>query len=98
MTTLEPAVNHEASAVDSPNLTRLVSGIIDDAASLIGQQASMLRAEIREDLRRTKQAAKFLGFGLILAAAGILFLAVGLVPLLGWLAPSLPTWACWAIV
>ncbi len=98
MTAIDPAIDHEATTVDSTSLTRLVSGIIDDATSLIGQQASMLRAEIREDLRRTKQAAKYLGFGLGLVAVGGLFLAVSLVPLLGSLAPSLPTWACWAIV
>jgi len=98
MTTLDPALNHEAPTVDAPTLTRLVSGIIDDATELISQQAAMLRAEFREDLRRTKQAAKYLGFGTALAAIGGLFLIVSLVPLLSWLAPSLPTWACWAIV
>jgi hypothetical protein len=58
----------------------------------------MLRAEMREDMRRTKEAAKFMGLGVTLAAVGGLFLLVGLVALLNWLAPALPQWACWAIV
>jgi hypothetical protein len=94
MTTLD----HEVAPAEAPSVTRLVSGIIDDATSLIGQQASMLRAEIREDLRRTGQAAKYLGFGSALVGMGGLFLALGLVPLLNVLVPSLPVWACWGIV
>ena len=81
-----------------PSMTELVSGIVSDAQTLIRQQVSMLRTEIKEDMRRTKEAAKYMGFGAGLAALGGLFLVISLVYLLNWLAPALPEWACWAIV
>jgi hypothetical protein len=93
MTTLE--TDHPAEA---PTAARLVGEILDDAGRLIRQQAAMFRAEVREDVRRTVTAVKYVGAGAALAAVGGLFLAVGLVPLLGWLVPSLPAWACWMIV
>jgi len=94
MTTME----HETTAEESSNVTRLVSGILDDAQKLIGQQMAMVRAEVREDVRRTLSAVKYLGIGVGVAAVGALFVVVGLVPLLHDLAPSLPYWACWMIV
>jgi len=94
MTTLE----HESTAEESSNATRLVSGILDDAGKLIRQQAALFRAEIREDVRRTLTAVKYLGVGIGVAAVGALFVIVGLVPLLHDLAPSLPMWACWMII
>ena len=42
-------------------LTKLISGIADDAQRLIQQQYQMLRAEVREDLRRTKSVVVYLG-------------------------------------
>ena len=47
-----------------PTLTELVSGIADDAQRLIHQQYQMLRAEIKEDVRRTKSALAYMGFGI----------------------------------
>ena len=64
-----------------PTLTELVSGIADDAQRLITQQYQMLRAEVREDLRRTKAAVTYLGFGAAATAVALLFLVIAL-PLL----------------
>jgi len=98
MNGLDRGATFDAPPADQPNATRLVSGILDDATTLIRQNIAMLRAEVREDLRKTTEAAKYMGLGSALAALGGLFLVISLVPLLGWLAPSLPPWACWAIV
>jgi hypothetical protein len=76
----------------------LVSGILQDAQTLMSQQVQMLRAELNEDLRRTKEGARYMGLGMVVAAVGGLFLAVGIVQLLAFLAPNLPAWACWVIV
>jgi len=86
------------AATPHPSATELVSGIVSDAQTLLRQQVVMLRAEMKEDMRRTKEAAKYMGFGATMAAVGGLFLLVGVVALLQWLAPGLPQWACWAIV
>ena len=80
-----------------PTLTELISGITDDARLLIAQQYQMLRAEVREDVRRTKAAVTYMGFGAAAAAVGLLFLVVALPLLLNW-ALNLPEWAGWAIV
>lgn len=80
-----------------PTLTELVSGIANDAQRLMKQQYQMFRAELREDIRRTKSAVIYLGFGAALAALGGLFLLVALPLLVAW-GLNLPQWAGWAIV
>src|SRR5687768_1986074 len=84
-------------AGEQPTLTQLVSGIAEDAQRLIRQQYQMLRAEVKEDIRRTKTAACYMGFGAAAAAVGFLFLAVALPLLINW-AFNLPPWAGWAII
>jgi Putative Actinobacterial Holin-X, holin superfamily III len=80
-----------------PTMSELVAGILTDAQTLVRQQAVMLRAELKEDIRRTSSAAQYMGVGAATAGLGGLFLAVALVHLLAWLVPSLPYWAAWAI-
>jgi len=96
----EQVINHPADQHDGhePTVTELVSGIIDDAQKLIKQQVEMLRVEIRDDFRRTREATQYVGVGIVVGAVGGVFLLVSLVFLLKWLAPTLPDWACWAIV
>lgn len=79
-------------------MSELVSGILTDAQTLIKQQVVMLRSEFKEDMQRTKEAAKYMGFGAGLAALGGLFLVISLVYLLKYLFPALAEVACWAIV
>ncbi|MFO0936557.1 MAG: phage holin family protein [Gemmataceae bacterium] len=79
-------------------MTRLVGAIIDDATKLIAQHVEMFRAEVRQDFHRTLAAFKYLSLGLLLALAGCLFLAVGLVLLMATMLPTLPAWSCWLIV
>jgi len=80
-----------------PTVTELVSGIADDAQRLIRQQYQMLRAEVREDIRRTKSGAKYLGLGAFGAFIGALFLLVALPLFLNWIF-YLPSFAGWAII
>lgn len=85
------------TAGPASTLTELVSGIADDAQRLIQQQYQMFRAEVREDIRRTKTAATYMGFGAAATAVGALFLVVALPLLINW-AFNLAPWAGWAIV
>jgi len=78
------------------NMTALVTGILNDAQELFRQQANMLRAEVREDFRKTKEAAYPLAIGLWLAMLGSLLLSVTLALILE--AAGLPPWASFAIV
>lgn len=80
------------------SVTGLVSGILDDAQNLFKQHVAMVRAEFKEDLNRTKQAAQLLGAGGLVAFMGGLLLLIAAVHGLAVLAPELPHWACWAII
>ena len=83
-----------------PTLTELVSGIADDAQRLIQQQYQMLRAEIKEDVRRTKSALMYMGFGIGASIIGVLFLVVALPLLINDLLDVVTTrpWVGWAII
>jgi hypothetical protein len=79
------------------SMTKLISGIITDAQELVRQQLAMFRTELKQDVRRTKQALVALVIGLALASVGatlLCFMAVyGLEA-----AFELPLWACFGIV
>ncbi|WP_254507253.1 phage holin family protein [Anatilimnocola floriformis] len=80
-----------------PSLTQLLSGIITDAQELLRQQLAMLRTEMKEDVRRTKQALVALVCGLALASVGVTLLCFMAVYGLQ-AAFALPLWACFGIV
>jgi Putative Actinobacterial Holin-X, holin superfamily III len=91
-----PSLDHAGE----PTLTELVSGIANDAQRLIHQQYQMLRAEVREDLRQTKSAVTYMGFGIGACLIGALFLLVvvplGINDLLGM--EQTHPWVGWLIV
>lgn len=79
--------------------TELVSGIITDAQDLIKQQMALLRSEVREDFRKTKEAAVLLMGGLVVVHIAAIILSLMLVHLLiATTATTLPPWACYGIV
>jgi len=59
-------------------VTAIVSGILDDAHTLVRQQIDMLKAEVKEDFRRSKQAAEFGGIGIVMLTVGMLGLITAL--------------------
>jgi protein-S-isoprenylcysteine O-methyltransferase Ste14 len=81
---------------EQPSMTTLVGGILTDAQELMAQQARLLRLEIREDLRKARTGAVFLGAGLGVAAVGGLFLCV-MLPLLLHALTNWPEWICFGI-
>jgi len=103
MTTTE---NHAATLLSPPipttpppangTVTGLVSGIIDDAQTLVRQQIAMLKAEVREDFKQSKQAAEFGALGIVMLTVGML----GLVTALAYLLHEyyqFSMWASWGI-
>jgi hypothetical protein len=81
---------------ERPGLTNLVTGILDDAQKLIGQQLALFQHELKEDLYKTKQAAFPLVLGLGIVLVGVVLFGVMLAHLLSsiW---QLPLWAGYAI-
>lgn len=84
---------------NEPSVTSLVSGIIDDAQHLLKQQAELLKADLKKDLREAKEVGvSFVVGGSLLAGGGILLLFM-LVHLLSWAFPEyLPLWGSFGIV
>jgi hypothetical protein len=81
----------------SPAMTELVGGLLSDARTLVVQQAALLKAEVKADVRRAVTGAQYTAVGGVFAAAGAIFLAVAGVNLLAELLPALPRSAAWAI-
>jgi hypothetical protein len=88
-----------------PGVTGLVKGIITDMGTLIRQEIHFAQAEFKNDLRRTREAATYLGIGVGVAVLGAILLALMLVHLLHWAVTpvtadpgSIPLWGCYGIV
>jgi NhaP-type Na+/H+ or K+/H+ antiporter len=58
----------------------------------------MFRQEIRDDLRKSRDAALALGVGVGISLMGGVLCLMMLPLLLHWVAPELPLWACFGIV
>ncbi len=82
----------------------LVAGIVEDLQELIKQNLALFKVEVREDFKKTKEAAAALGVGIGFAVVGGLHLTLMLVFLLWWAfnpanrESGLPLWVCFAIV
>jgi pilus assembly protein TadC len=81
-----------------PSLTHLVSGIVSDAQALLKQQLALFRTEMKQDIKRTKQALVSLVIGLALVSVGGTLLCFMAVYVLASAFPQLPLWACFGIV
>jgi hypothetical protein len=88
----------QAGANSGPSMTHLVSGIIADAQELMKQQLALFRTEVKEDVRRTKDALIALVCGLALLSVGGILLCFMLVYGLQAAVPQIPLWGCFGIV
>jgi heme/copper-type cytochrome/quinol oxidase subunit 3 len=88
----------DLQSTKEPRVTALVNGIIHDAGDLLQQQMALFKHEVKDNLRKTKQAALSLSLGAALAITGGLFWAFMLVYLLHEVWPGLPLSACYGIV
>jgi uncharacterized membrane protein YjjP (DUF1212 family) len=88
-------MSQEVQSPPDQNLSALLAGIVNDVQDLFRQQVALVKTEVREDLKKTKEAAIPLAIGLWLAVLGsfMLCITVALV-----LALVLPYWASFAIV
>jgi hypothetical protein len=79
------------------SVTELVSGIFNDAQTLFKQQFEMLKHEVKEDFRKTREASLMLGLGAGVGGVGAILLAHMLALLTNWAFPNLPLWVCYGI-
>jgi hypothetical protein len=87
----------DLKSTQEPSVTALVSGIISDAEELFKQQFELLKHEVRDDFRKTKEAGFTLGLGGALGLLGAFLLVQMLVFLTQWLVPAWPLWVCFGI-
>jgi Putative Actinobacterial Holin-X, holin superfamily III len=87
----------DLKSTHEPSVTTLVTGIISDAEELFKQQFELLKTEVREDLRKSKEAGFVLGLGAWFGLIGAILLVLALVYLTQWLLPALPLWICYLI-
>ena len=80
-----------------PSVTSLVRGIVTDAQELFRQQIALFKAEFKEDMRKTREAALSLVAGAGITFFGVLLLLFAVVHLISW-ASGLPEWGSFAIV
>lgn len=90
-------IDSPAPAGGQQSVTDLVSGIMSDAERLFRQQIEMVRAEFKEDLRRSKQVLLAMSIGVVLLAIGVVMLIVSGAHLLHE-QTQLPLSASWAII
>lgn len=81
-----------------PSITGLVTGIINDAQDLLKQQLALFKQEIKDDVRKTKEAVLALSVGMGILLVGGLLWCLMLVHLLSWAFPSLPLWCSYGII
>jgi hypothetical protein len=97
---------NEVHTSSEPTTTSLLRGIINDVGDLIRQELRFAQAEVKADLRKTREAATVLALGVGTAVLGGVLLTLMLVFLLHWLTlkegqydPStIPLWGCFGIV
>jgi hypothetical protein len=80
-----------------PSFTELVEGIVSDAQTLLEQQLTLLRCEIRDEIESTKDAAVSVGAGVgLVSVAGLL--STQMLAHLVHDTTGLPLWACYGLV
>jgi hypothetical protein len=81
-----------------PTMTRLVGGIIDDTQRLLKQQADLLKADLRQEIKDAKEVGLSMAVAGALLSVGGLLLSFMLVHFLSWAIPDLPHWGSFGIV
>jgi hypothetical protein len=95
----------QVPTTSEPGFAALLRGIVNDIGDLVKQQIQFARAEIKSDLRKTREAAALLALGAGSAFLSVLFFGLMLAHLINWLTlpagsevATVPLWGCHAIV
>jgi hypothetical protein len=56
-------MSSQVPTTSEPGFTSLLRGIVNDIGDLVKQQIQLARAEIKADLRKTREAVAFLALG-----------------------------------
>lgn len=82
----------------SPAITPLITGIVNDAQALIRQQLTLFQTEVKNDLRRTKEATIPLAVGGIFCFLAAIILCMAIAYLIVYVWPQCPYFVAYGIV
>ena len=90
-------------SVDTPpnsevSISHLLTGIVADAQDLGLKHLELFRSELLEEIRKTTEILMSMAVGLAVMEIGGLLLGHMLALLLSQLVPSMPIWACYAVM
>jgi len=88
----------DVSPMSDQSVTRLVSGIIDDAQELMRQQLQLLKVDVKKEIDDAKSAAGSFALAGVFGGLGALLLTFAAAHLLRWAVPDLPLWGAYGIV
>src|SRR4051794_33972921 len=88
----------EQTNTASPGITPLITGIVNDAQALIRQQLTLFQTELKNDLRRTKEATIPLVIGGFVALLAAIFLCLAVAHLILYIWPNCPWFVAYGIV
>ncbi len=83
---------------NSQEIMTLLSGVAKDVQTLVRQEGSLLRAELKKDAREAGQVGLQLGIGGLLGGLGSLLLLMGLAQAISYLDPQIPLWGSYLLV
>jgi len=88
----------DQEAPPSAGLTPIISGIIQDAQTLLKQQLVLFQTEVKQDLTRTRDAAIPLALGVAVSLVALILISLTIVYFLVWIWPDLSMAAAYGIV
>jgi hypothetical protein len=92
------APEYTPTSTNGPALTPLITGIVNDAQVLIRQQLTLFQTELKNDLRRTKEASLPIAVGgVVLFLAGF-FVCLSLAHVLLYYWPTMPHFCAYGTV
>lgn len=95
-----PSTAPVATATPAPaggTVTGLVGEILTDAQKLARQQLEMFKAEVREDMNRTRQALIYGGVAVACLTVGAFASIFAVVHILDRFVKDLPLWGAWTL-
>lgn len=90
-------MNNGSHHTSEPSVVALLGSLANDAKDLLGQELTLAKLEVQDELRKAKAAAITLGIGIGVVAVGGMLLMLMLVQVLV-VFTEVPLWGCYGIV
>jgi len=92
------AINVQSNPEAGASAASLLSGIVNDAQELFKQQLDLFKAELKQDLQRTREGSILAVAGTCLALIGTLLLGFAVAHLFHWAWPTVDIWVWYGVI